>query len=185
MADKPQGGGALNADTPGMPYYEKSRQHLKELLQKRKTLERQLHTREETIAQKETEYLENTANGNIITGFDNYIKGITGAAAQRRKTGVTEANRLFTRSSISYNAANASNAPTPLQTSFKDGSGPGSGPGSGQATPTSTTAARAAPSKKKKSAAAAATAASGVDDSETDTTRETKKVRTSFGTVRK
>ncbi|CAK7219998.1 hypothetical protein SCUCBS95973_004007 [Sporothrix curviconia] len=186
MADKSQGGAAVGADTPGMPYYEKSRQHLKELLQNRKTLERQLHTREETIAQKESEYLENTASGNIITGFDNYIKGITGAAAQRRKTGITEANRLFTRSSISYNAANASNTPTPLQTSFKDGSGPGSGPGSGQATPTSTTAGKAAPSKKKKSAAAAAAAAaSGVDDSETDTTRETKKVRTSFGTVRK
>ena len=42
MADKSQGGAAVNADTPGMPYYEKSRQHLKELLQKRKTLERQL-----------------------------------------------------------------------------------------------------------------------------------------------
>ena len=36
MADKP------NPDAPGMPYYEKSRQHLKELLQKRKNLERQL-----------------------------------------------------------------------------------------------------------------------------------------------
>lgn len=40
MADKLQAG--ANADTPGMPYYEKSRQTLKELLQKRKTLERQL-----------------------------------------------------------------------------------------------------------------------------------------------
>ncbi|KAL1902781.1 hypothetical protein Sste5346_000691 [Sporothrix stenoceras] len=184
MADKLQAGG-VNADTPGMPYYEKSRQTLKELLQKRKTLERQLHTREEAILSKETEYLENTISGNIITGFDNYVKGITGAAAQRRKTGVTEANRVFSRSSISYNAANASNAPTPLQTSFKDGSNAGSGPGSGQATPTSTTASKAAPSKKKKGTAAAAAAASGVDDSETDTTRETKKVRTSFGTVRK
>ncbi|CAK7266552.1 hypothetical protein SEPCBS57363_002147 [Sporothrix epigloea] len=185
MADKPQAGVAINADTPGIPYYDKSRQHLKELLQKRKTLERQLHSREEAIAQKEIEYLENTTNGNIITGFDNYVKGITGAAAQRRKTGATEANRLFTRSSISYHAANASNAPTALQTSFKDGTGPASGSGSGQATPTSTTAGKAAPSKKKKTAAAVAAATSGVDDSETDTTRETKKVRTSFGTVRK
>ncbi|KIH86994.1 hypothetical protein SPBR_08676 [Sporothrix brasiliensis 5110] len=173
MADKVQVAGGANTDTPGMPYYEKSRQHLKELLQKRKVLERQLHTREEAISQKESEYLENTISGNIITGFDNYVKGITGAAAQRRKTGLTEANRVFSRSSISYN------------TSFKDGSNAGSGPGSGQATPTSTTASKAAHSKKKKTAASAAAAASGVDDSETDSTRETKKVRTSFGTVRK
>lgn len=61
------------------------------------------HAREEAIAQKETEYLDNTASGNIIMGFDNYIKGITGAAAQRRKSGVIEANRVFSRSSISYN----------------------------------------------------------------------------------
>jgi hypothetical protein len=58
---------------------------------------------EEAIYQKETDYLENTPNGNIITGFDNYTKGTTGAAAQRRKTGLTDANRVFSRSSISYN----------------------------------------------------------------------------------
>ncbi|CAK7275190.1 hypothetical protein SEPCBS119000_006569 [Sporothrix epigloea] len=185
MADKPQGGVAINADTPGIPYYDKSRQHLKELIQKRKTLERQLHAREEAIAQKETEYLENTANGNIITGFDNYVKGITGAAAQRRKTGATDANRLFTGSSISYNAASASNAATTSQTSLKDGPGPTSASGSGQATPTSATAGKASLSKKKKTAAAVAAATSGVDDSETDTTREPKKVRTSIGASRK
>ncbi len=59
--------------------------------------------REEAIFQKETEYLESTPSGNIITGFDNYTKGTSSAAAQRRKTGLTEANRVFSRSSISYN----------------------------------------------------------------------------------
>ena len=60
------------------------------------------HAREEAIVTKESEYLENSANGNIITGFDNYIKGVTGAAAARRKTGIVEANRVFSRSSVSY-----------------------------------------------------------------------------------
>ncbi len=60
--------------------------------------------REEAIFQKESDYLENTPSGNIITGFDNYTKGTTGAAAQRRKTGLTETNRVFSRSSISYNS---------------------------------------------------------------------------------
>lgn len=58
---------------------------------------------EDTIYQKETEYLENTPSGNIITGFDNYTKGAGTAAAARRKTGLTEANRVFSRSSIAYN----------------------------------------------------------------------------------
>lgn len=59
---------------------------------------------EEDIFEKETAYLENTLGGNIITGFDSYTKGASSAAAQRRKTGLTEANRVFSRSSISYNA---------------------------------------------------------------------------------
>jgi chromatin modification-related protein EAF6 len=65
-------------------------------------------TQEELIYQKETDYLENTPGGNIITGFDNYIKGGTGAAAQRRKTGLMDANRVFSRSSISYGANSVS-----------------------------------------------------------------------------
>jgi hypothetical protein len=52
--------------------------------------------------QKEAAYLESTPSGNIITGFDNYMKGISGAAAQRRKTGPMDQNRVFSRSSISY-----------------------------------------------------------------------------------
>jgi chromatin modification-related protein EAF6 len=57
---------------------------------------------EDSIAQKEAAYLEAAPNGNIITGYDNYIKGTSGAAAQRRKTGPTEQNRVFSRSSVSY-----------------------------------------------------------------------------------
>lgn len=188
MADKQQATNGIAADVPGLPYYEKSRQHLKELLLKRRQLERQLHSREESILQKESEYLENTPSGNIITGFDNYTKGTTGGSSSRRKTGTMESNRVFSRSSISYNPAaggagsSLSHGPTPLQTSFKDG-GVSSGPGSGQATPTSASAGKVPHGKKKKGLSAAAAAAA--DDSETDTRETTKKVRTSFGAVRR
>lgn len=57
------------------------------------------------ILAKETEYLESTPAGNIIVGFDNYTKGTSAAAAQRRKSGLTDQNRVFSRSSVSYNAA--------------------------------------------------------------------------------
>ncbi len=57
---------------------------------------------EDSIAQKEAAYLESAPTGNIIMGYDNYIKGTTGAAAQRRKMGATEQNRVFSRSSVSY-----------------------------------------------------------------------------------
>ncbi|KAL8304097.1 hypothetical protein RB601_007420 [Gaeumannomyces tritici] len=196
MADNGASGNAGGAlPPPSMPYYEKSRQHLKELLAKKRQLEKQLALREDMIYQKETEYLENTPSGNIITGFDNYTKATTGAAAQRRKTGLTESSRVFSRSSISYNANNAhahgpvqpeaqtpgsvtsgaaSAAPTPVSSSFKDS-------GSNQATPTSATAAKAAGATKTKKKAAAA---NGVEDSETDG-KEAKKVRTSFSAIKK
>ncbi|KLU87713.1 hypothetical protein MAPG_06707 [Magnaporthiopsis poae ATCC 64411] len=190
MADN---GASGNAGGPGdappsIPYYEKSRQHLKELLAKKRQLEKQLAVREDMIYQKETEYLENTPSGNIITGFDNYTKATTGAAAQRRKAGLTESSRVFSRSSISYNANNApdaqtpgsvtsgaaSHAPTPVSSSFKDA-------GSNQATPMSATAtSKAGATKTKKKA----TAANGVEDSETDA-KEAKKVRTSFSAIKK
>lgn len=59
-------------------------------------------TVEDSIALKETTYLESTPNGNIISGFDNYMKGQSGAAAQRRKVGTLEQNKVFSKSSLSY-----------------------------------------------------------------------------------
>jgi chromatin modification-related protein EAF6 len=94
-----------NGDVPGQPFYDKSRQHLKDLLAKKRILERNLATQEDLIYKKETEYLEETPSGNIITGFEAYTKGSgsSGPGAQRRKAAVQETNRVFSRSSISYN----------------------------------------------------------------------------------
>jgi chromatin modification-related protein EAF6 len=84
----------------------------------------------------------------------------------------------------------ASHAPTPVSTSFgnnRDGGGGAGGAASSAPTPTSATGGGRQTGKKSKksaAAAAAAAAASGVEDSETDS-RETKKIRTSFGAVRR
>ncbi|KAK4100591.1 NuA4-domain-containing protein, partial [Parathielavia hyrcaniae] len=85
----------------GIPFYEKQRQHLKELIARRRAMEKKLAAVEDLIHSKETEYLESTPSGNIVVGFDNYIKGASGAAAQRRKTGPPDQNRVFSRSSVS------------------------------------------------------------------------------------
>ena len=42
-----------------------------------------------------------------MIGFDNYVKGANAAVAQRRKTGLADQNRVFSRSSVSYNPAAA------------------------------------------------------------------------------
>lgn len=105
MAENVPPAGA-NGDVPGQPFYEKTRQHLKELLHKRRILERSLAAQEDAIYKKETEYLEETPSGNIITGFESYTKGTSSTAPNgaRRKGGISESNRVFSRSSTSYNA---------------------------------------------------------------------------------
>ncbi|KAL7788246.1 histone acetyltransferase subunit NuA4 [Trichoderma ceciliae] len=160
---------------PTMAEYKKAQARVRDLVDRRRQLERRLASMEESIVQKESAYLDSTPSGNIITGFDNYMKGTSGAAAQRRKTGPAEQNRVFSRSSISYRPNNGDSstpgsvgstpAPTPLSTSFRDSA-------SGNPTPTSGAGNKANKPKKK-----------DTEDSENDA--QTNKKRTNFGASRK
>jgi len=92
-----------------MPYYEKLRKDLRDALSKKRALDQQLSALEDNIYRMESTYLEDTSNsGNIVKGFDGYMKagaGTTGGGmagggtATRRKGGTTEADRIFSRSS--------------------------------------------------------------------------------------
>lgn len=101
-----------------MAEYEAEKKIIKDAITKRAKILAELSHLENKIADLEGRYLESTPGGNILTGFDNYTKGLTGAAAQRRKVGNAEQNRVFSRSSVSYNALNVSiqnrQAQTPL-----------------------------------------------------------------------
>jgi chromatin modification-related protein EAF6 len=74
---------------------------------------------EDNIFRFEQSYLEETSAGNIIRGFDNYIKGSSGSSGlggagslsisgaggggtTRRKSAVTDTDRVFSRSSASF-----------------------------------------------------------------------------------
>ena len=89
-------------DVPGQPFYDKARAHLKYLLTQRQRLEDTLRKQEDLILKKETDYLEDTPQGNIITGFEGYTKGSSVVPGQRRRVNVVEASRVFSRSSVSF-----------------------------------------------------------------------------------
>ncbi|GAB0139936.1 hypothetical protein EsHS_00000574 [Epichloe bromicola] len=175
MADNKNGSAA--GPLPTLAEYKKSQARVRELVEKRRALDKRLNQVEESIMTKEASYLESTPSGNIITGFDNYMKGTSSAAAQRRKAGPADQNRVFSKSSISYRPNNGDStpgstpashaAPTPVSASFRDNGTPSSGTGN--------------KSKSKKKAAAVAD--KEVEDSEND--GATGKKRTNFGASRK
>lgn len=175
MADNKNGGAA--GPLPTLAEYKKSQARVRELVEKRRALDKRLNQVEESIMTKEASYLESTPSGNIITGFDNYMKGTSSAAAQRRKAGPADQNRVFSKSSISYRPNNGDStpgstpashaAPTPVSATFRDNGTPSSGTGN--------------KSKSKKKAAAVAD--KEVEDSEND--GATGKKRTNFGASRK
>ncbi|KAG0651191.1 Chromatin modification-related [Hyphodiscus hymeniophilus] len=179
-------------DVPGQPYYEKTRRHLQELLRKKNILTNNLANLEDQIYKKETEYLEETPSGNIITGFENYTKGTSGIGGGRKRGNVVDGNRVFSKSSISFNA-NAVSASFPYH-SFGIGGDRSKEliwktgfsnafcnkhtrrcHGSDAALDEYFEGTGAGMKKKKRDVG---------EDSETDT-REGKKVRTNFGAARK
>ncbi|KAL2814943.1 histone acetyltransferase subunit NuA4-domain-containing protein [Aspergillus granulosus] len=114
----------------GLPYYEKLRRDLRDTLQKKRLMDKSMAQLEEQIYRFEQSYLEETTAGNIIKGFDTYIKGSstgTGSlagsislsssgvgTASRRKAAVTDGDRVFSRSSASF--MRDSPAPSSAQT---------------------------------------------------------------------
>ncbi|KAL4897661.1 histone acetyltransferase subunit NuA4-domain-containing protein [Aspergillus ambiguus] len=104
----------------GLPYYEKLRRELRDTLQKKRLMDKSMAQLEDQIYRFEQSYLEETTAGNIIKGFDNYIKGSSsgavgagplalqgiggggGGSGARRKAPVTDADRVFSRSSASF-----------------------------------------------------------------------------------
>ncbi|KAI0889937.1 NuA4-domain-containing protein [Annulohypoxylon maeteangense] len=191
---QPGGGATANGDRPAaLAEYNKQRQNLKELLTKRKQQDRQLAQLEQNIVDLEAKYLSNTRFGNIVKGFDNYIKG-TSSAAQRKQGELKEEDYIWSRSSISHNSLHPDNvdvlsaistpaAPTPISTTFGGGTRDS---GSGQPTPTSATeksSNKGSKHPKKRPHVRKGGDLDG-DDSENES-RDGKKIRTHFGAARK
>lgn len=92
------------AGGPGKPYYDQQLSTLQKALRNKAQLESKLARTRDNIYMKEGEYLDNTPNGNIIVGFENYTKGAAaGAGASRRRGNMADSNRIFSASDLTYN----------------------------------------------------------------------------------
>lgn len=97
-----------SADQPGRPYYESLRSNLRTTLEKKRLLDAQLAKIEDDIHKAEGAYLEETSSsGNIVRGFDGWVKGVNiGAGGRngddRRRGRIREEDRVFSRSSVGW-----------------------------------------------------------------------------------
>lgn len=134
-----------DSTTRGIPYYEKLKRDLRETLQKKRLLDKNMATLEDQIYRSEAAYLEETsAAGNIIKGFDNYVKGSAllgsgagaagggagggggggiaggggGGGTSTRRKGVSDGDRVFSRSSCSYMRVRSSSVFSSLPSSY-------------------------------------------------------------------
>ncbi|MCJ1418800.1 hypothetical protein MMC32_005151 [Xylographa parallela] len=159
---------AATADaTRGVPYYEKLKRDLRETLQKKRLLDKSMAALEEQIYRFEASYLEETSAGNIIKGFDNYIKGSSttgitasatgGGTSSRRKGTVMDHDRVFSRSSVSFTRessppSSSQTTPSHAATPTSSHPQPGSARESSHPTPTSAVGMKLNTKKNKKGA---------------------------------
>ncbi|KAI1948239.1 chromatin modification- protein eaf6 [Ophidiomyces ophidiicola] len=187
----------------GVPYYEKLRRELRETLQRKRILDRNLATLEESIYRFEHSYLEETGAGNIIKGFDNYIKGSTGSSlstagslgasfgggasggtSTRRKGQVSDMDRVFSRSSASFmrdSPAPSSAHTTPSHAATPTYSGP-SGPNTKDTSAPNSVKGASTSKNKKKAAGGTVSARDREDDDEGgDSKPPVKRLKITYG----
>lgn len=108
---------SATADQPGRPYYESLRSSLRQTLEKKRRLDEQLAALEEHIYKQEGAYLEETASsGNIVRGFDGWVKGVSvgrNTTDEKRYRGrVRDEDRVFSRSSVGWMRASRPRRPS-------------------------------------------------------------------------
>lgn len=128
---------AQDEATRGRPHYEKLRRDLKMAIERKRAIDADIANLDQEISRAEDEYLETTsAAGNLIRGFDNYIKasGVAGAAsvsasgpgtATRRKGGISDSDRIFSRSSVGWTPSDDVNTNVAAALRKDDGKGSG------------------------------------------------------------
>lgn len=91
--------------TDNLKEYEKLKKQLQQAILKKKTLDKQITQIEEDIFQKETTYLSESNNSNIVRGFENLNKLNAAAnsnSVNKKKLVFTDDDRIFSLSSHTF-----------------------------------------------------------------------------------
>jgi chromatin modification-related protein EAF6 len=81
-----------------MAEYEKMKKELRELINRKRVMDKNLTTLEDQIYKFEGAYLEDASNGNIMKGYDNYMK----TNQTKRRGTFSDQDRLFSLSSAVF-----------------------------------------------------------------------------------
>ncbi|KAL2800958.1 histone acetyltransferase subunit NuA4-domain-containing protein [Aspergillus keveii] len=200
--NQPPGSTSDTRANRGLPYYEKLRRDLRDTLQKKRLMDKSMAQLEEQIYRFEQSYLEETTAGNIIKGFDTYIKGsstgtgsLTGGislsssgvgTASRRKAAVTDGDRVFSRSSASFmrdspapSSAQTTPSHAPTPSSMYNGSN--GKPGNGDTSSAANSVKGGSSSSKNKKKSTGGGGNKGDRDDDDDDKPPSKRLKISYG----
>lgn len=90
--------------TDNLKEYEKLKKQLQQAILKKKTLDKQITQIEEDIFQKETTYLSESNNSNIVRGFEslNKLNAAANNNVNKKKLVFTDDDRIFSLSSHTF-----------------------------------------------------------------------------------
>lgn len=89
-----------SAQDPEREAYIRLSKSLKELINKKLSIDNELDDIEDRIYVEEGAYLQDASAGNVVKGFDQYIK----SNQTRRKSMLVEQDRIFSQGSTSFDA---------------------------------------------------------------------------------
>lgn len=91
----------LTMATDNLKEYEKLKKQLQQAILKKKSLDKQITQIEEDIFQKETTYLSESNNSNIVRGFESLSK-LNASNINKKKLVFTDDDRIFSLSSHTF-----------------------------------------------------------------------------------
>ena len=91
----------MSKSEPTLDQYTQLKNQLTQQILKKQDLDARLLALEESIYDKETDYFNESTYGNIVKGFDNFAKSLSGSSSKKKMV-YTEDDHIFSMSSATF-----------------------------------------------------------------------------------